>query len=662
MKAEVRVSEIGPFKGSYVFELDSSLLNVVEAPNASGKSSLIKGMAALVGLPVKSRLAYDVGRRLGIIPLNPDDRNPLVNMQAEEGIIELRLGNQTRRLTARAHGPSRNDPAGNEKFLFTGLLVRESEIVRRLDDGSDDFSWLVSFLSLSSRYEEVRKVVEEYVITARDTLQNLMTSASTISAAQGQLATLLETREKIRSHRAELETQLGSVLRVDPKVSEEIEKLRLERNRIETDRDEYSGKVNALKAKKSVLEVELRGHTGTLSSLHDALERKAREIEGLPSREDIEKAEREARTLRINEIPKLREEIGGLKKESALLEPALSWVSKETSSVPCPLCQSVGANPAGVIPVPNLVRAMQRARDQERALVNKLAQTIQRAGDLESRGPLALRSKEKLEKERAGLNADFQRLTRVQDDRKRELEATSAVLTNRKRDLEAKESELEDILAKLNSLLQQHGDERRSQAIQEIRKAESELGEVEGRISSLQSSIAERATVEVHGSPLGLNDAIAFYEQSMELFTRTISHMDEAIAQQRRGAAKSFNDQVIRLLKEMQFKGLSAWIDEVSYRLKVQREGPAGLIDQAVASLSASERHVLAAVLTIAAKEAYTPEVPFFLIDEVLLDFDKKRLSALVNYLKESAMGRGQLVLLSRLGGETLTVQQVEGV
>jgi predicted nuclease with TOPRIM domain len=282
--------------------------------------------------------------------------------------------------------------------------------------------------------------------------------------------------------------------------------------------------------------------------------------------------------------------------------------------------------------------------------------TIQKVEELEAKRYEVERIKKELSKQQEKIRNEFASVKNRFDKAKSELETITKKFSNLNEELTRKQSELEEVILQLTKLHERFGSERRSQLVNAIRQVESELGKVESRLVNLEGEVAAKNNVEVMGRPVQLAAAIALYQKWVDVLTDLNLYIEEAILQQRRGAARSFNTQVTRLLKEMGFEGLKVWIDEYSFKLRVQREN----VEQPLTSLSSSERHALATVLTLAAKEVYASDIPFFLVDGVLLDFDKKRLTALSHYLKETSKNHGVVVIVSRLGGDKLNVRGAE--
>jgi chromosome segregation ATPase len=655
LKIRVKVTDLGAFRGLQEFTFDSEILNVIEGPNTAGKSSLIKGIVATLGLPAKSKLTTDVAKRLGLLPLNPEDRNPLVNTNAQQAVVEL-VNGQHRRLVAQIQGLPKIEPLGDDRFLLTGILLRESEIVRRLDDGFDDFSWLVDYLSLSSNYEVAKRMVEEYQIAARDRLDRLQTEERKVAELLQELNTLKLKREEIKEQRKKLEEQLNSVLIEDPSVIEEISRLRARRDEIEKEIGDIRSKINNLKVEREKWEAEIRITSPHLQELEEALNTAKEKLEKLPSKGDIEKAEKEAYELRKTVIPQLKEEIGWWRSKVELLEQAEKQLMKGMATVPCPLCQECQATPIGLISVTSLERALTQAREHTRNLESKLAMAIQKAEELEAKRYEVERIKKELSKQQEKIRNEFASVKNRFDKAKSELEIITKKFSNLNEELTRKQSELEEVTRQLTKLQERFGYERFSQLVNAIRRVESELGKVESRLVNLESEVITKNIVEVMGRPIQLAAAITLYQKWVDVLTDLNLYIEEMILRQRRGVARSFNIQVTRLLKEMGFEGLKVWIDESSFKLKVHREN----VEQPLTSLSSSERHAIATVLTLAAKEVYASDIPFFLVDEVLLDFDKKRLTALSHYLKEMSKNHKVVVIVSRLGGDKLNVRGVE--
>lgn len=649
MKLEVVLSDIGPFAGKHRFVLNSDKINVVEAPNASGKSSFIKGLAASLGLPSKSRMSHEVAKRLGLLPSTPDGRNPLVNILASQGAIELVSNEYSRALTAPAHGLPRVNPAGDDRFLITGLLLRESEIVRSLDEGSDDFSWLVSSLSLSSAYENAKRIVEEHQMEARDNVEAIRERQQSVSKLVPKIDEAERRREAKRKERKSLESKLKEVLKPDPSIEKEMERLAKKRDDKEQSIKELRTRIGQADVARSQAERELHSFEGDISRLESSLEQLQSKLKRLPSRQEIDEAQKEARELRRTAIPDLRQEYGRLEYDVKLLEQAEKGIH-DSGTVPCPLCTRVKAKPIGSIPRTNFEAALEDARDKYRNLQAELARKIQKAEELEGLGLDAERRSEKLKEEQKRVVAELGMKKAHVTQARPTLDNTLKILNTDQSALEKEMAELSEAESGLKKLRQQYGGDKRQQVAMQFSRIEADLREIDGEISRFEKELAGNKTVEVKGRMMETEEALSVFQNWFDILTKVILGIDEAILHQRQGAAKAFNDHAMRLVGRMEFGGLQVWIDEHTYKLRVQRRSGDKLVDQLVSSLSTSERHALASVLTLAAKEAYAPEIPFFLVDEVILDFDSRRLNAFLSYLRESALSKGHFVVISRLG------------
>jgi len=87
-------------------------------------------------------------------------------------------------------------------------------------------------------------------------------------------------------------------------------------------------------------------------------------------------------------------------------------------------------------------------------------------------------------------------------------------------------------------------------------------------------------------------------------------------------------------------------IDKDDKQLKIFRPG---FVRQPVESLSTSEKYSLAIVLQIALKETYVPDIPFFIVDEVMVSYDGTKIDKILDYLNQMARERGVYVIVTRL-------------
>lgn len=87
------------------------------------------------------------------------------------------------------------------------------------------------------------------------------------------------------------------------------------------------------------------------------------------------------------------------------------------------------------------------------------------------------------------------------------------------------------------------------------------------------------------------------------------------------------------------------------YRLYVERlDTKTGeYVFQQVKTLSTSEKLSISLILQAALKETYIPDVPFFVLDDIIEDFDGDRREEILEYLTEKAKENDWFIVITKL-------------
>ena len=160
-KAKLYIENIGGFRRPLSVEFDRGHLYFIEGSNSSGKTSLIKALAGILSVSpsgqynLKSDRGILEAEHLGIKSSEKNPQEGLVNAHAEFGEIKLEINKKGYIYKVKKDGnPVLTHENGNELFLLTGVLSNDSRVLRQLNDGLDDFSWIVEDLSLAKKYSE----------------------------------------------------------------------------------------------------------------------------------------------------------------------------------------------------------------------------------------------------------------------------------------------------------------------------------------------------------------------------------------------------------------------------------------------------------------------------------------------------------------------------
>jgi len=401
---------------------------------------------------------------------------------------------------------------------------------------------------------------------------------------------------------------------------------------------EHEGRISRLQQEITRLEEELKGNATDLQQREEEL--RGIDIEGI-RREVIQKVSEIDK-----EIGRWRKEVAELNGEKSILTNAKSvLVQRGEREGPCPVCKrstiDLSSLEAGISKVSNDIQvgereiqalAAERARWQQKAAtegqrINKLDQEIKRLNDnrrgLNSSKSRTVTELENLKKELVKLRREESILAEERAKLGKETEKWKAetlqVLKSIERGLQAVDREIADYTRKIQegSFISLYERERASfqQWQNRLRKLESRLSEIKG-----------------------------YYEQ------RQHQHEVQAIV--------DFNNNVKKVMAELGFTEFDQIaIDRDDMRLKVLRSG---FIRQPVESLSTSEKYSIAIALQIALRETYLPDIPFFIVDEVVVSYDEGRKQRILDYLGEMAKEKGLYVIVTKLSeraGEEISVK-----
>ncbi|GAJ14582.1 unnamed protein product, partial [marine sediment metagenome] len=137
-------------------------ITIFEGSNSSGKSTIIKSIATALSSPITSNNLFNEANKFGILPRQDKD-SPIVNIFEDKATINLKYGKSDIHDILLKDGTVETDFKGNENFLYTGMLLKNSKIQEYLASGNDDFQWIVSEMSNGGKYEELKVLNDAYI-------------------------------------------------------------------------------------------------------------------------------------------------------------------------------------------------------------------------------------------------------------------------------------------------------------------------------------------------------------------------------------------------------------------------------------------------------------------------------------------------------------------
>lgn len=655
MSAEINLEDVGGISGTHSLKFIRGAINVVRAPNAAGKSSIIKAIALCLSTPLRSKSAAEIARDMGLLRQPGEAVEPLVHVSANTAKISMKFDNEEWKLSLSKEGDCTYTREGDERFLITSVLTRSSVILNKLLRGDVNFKWVIEELSLASRYEVAARVIEKEQNEMRDLLESIKRKREEIESLKRESAALKDAINNYKREESELNAKLSDLLEGHP----EIDKLRRQRDQLITRIKEQDNKIKEIderikKIKKEIDELNKRYEMEltekeslekkekelleVITSLGNGLNKLNKRLEGYEGR--LKEISEQIETLRVEE--------GRILAKKEIYEEALK-LAPQSGKVQCFLCEQ------GYLTIDKLMQDKSLVESQLNNIRNRISDLISERNRIYS----DLREREELKNKLTQFKAQYSEVTQKLQIIDRALsiyfEEVKSLYENLSR-FEEKLKEEEQLLIKyrteleaIDESIRAIGEEERK-IVENIALVRGRLKETEKQLISLEREIETSSYVEILGRRFSLDDAEKILDVWITVLEEVLKYLNTEARKERVAAAELFNEQVKRILEDFKFEYLDVWIDASHYKLHMvdKRVG----MEVSPRILSETERYVLALIIHVTLKLTYTSHIPFFLIDEVALSFDEIRKKAVLKYLSDLARENGWFIILTELGHE----------
>jgi len=655
-EVEVTLENVGGFVNKHTFKFKAGTVNIVEAPNWAGKSSLIKGITIALSMPFGSELSKEVAQRIGLIRKEGDTREPLIHVGKKEATIIIRRDNEKRICLLNSEKGYVVKPEGDHRFLLTSMLTRSSEVVRRIADGDSNFEWILREVSLAERYEKIKSLFEKtrYEISLK--IDELGRRIEQRNRIKEELLKLQIEIKKAKEKERDLNKAITSLPRVDPQLENRRNELLKQISEEETKKYSYkkrieqlSKEITEIKHRYSSAEVNFRMLSEELKNTENAIRKIEAELKSLPSEEIVKKWELELQ--KINDArERLREKEGEIKGELKVYEDVFNFMQQnKIKETKCPLCGE------GTVTYEDINFKVNELKARLKNIHDEISRNIRYRNELyqkirlrEEREPSLKREKEKLSEKRSEI------AKRIRDI-KLKLEAAQKEVLPLQNAIKRTKTELKQVEDRITELREQlkEIDMKISEKGEKERKLIEELGAIREKIEGLDRSIEnnkkvleELETTEINEITVSLDIALSIMRKWLRVIDEVMEFIDSEIRREKMLAIERFNTEVKRILTEVGLTDLEIWIDSNTYNLHVVTEGK----PQPLVSLSGAQKHIISVILQLALKEAYMRDEPFFLIDEVMLDFHGKSQESIMKYLYEATKKFAWTTIITKLG------------
>jgi len=609
MKLELQ--NIGGFVGVHEFELKKGI-NRITAPNARGKSSLLRGIQCL---------ASD----------DEDVFRDTLNDDSDVGYVKL--NDAYIRHLRRVNGVVQANPSVDHTFFDEDSQWRNAEkiafftpksrVVLEIDQNAFDVLKFVESISeaeiVGSDIRRKEAQLEEKKRELEECIENL-TNAYKLDA-------------NIRMMRGEIAKLQGEVQELEAEIAEDIGT----RDIIKIGEDIATKKqeIRYFEERLRIREGEVTRYQEQYEKVHALYERLREEIEDFEEKSETESIEEFEKELHEHKRRKK-----DLKREKDLLDDLWSVGDKAyklfVDSGNCPVCgQSV------------TLKQLTMKREYLHGQITDISEEIRRVAE-QMRDIKRERDEFKRKKE----NINSRR--RERDKAKQDSRDLLNELKERKNLRDGVKDEIEDKTHELEILEQQYEDATKTVCTENrdhLNKVREKIGAYENEIRNNQKEI-DRLTQEIPDYTIGesLEEYATKKEQGLDHLRSEIEELNDQYEHEVFGAVDKFNANINDIYKDMGFTTFRT----IEIVKKIER-GRLTSLDaivehesgkkQSLSSLNKAEQLTLGLVFQISAKENYIPDFPFFVIDDNMNTFDPDRSKAIMAYLSDKA----DYVLISQL-------------
>lgn len=625
MSGKITLSNVGGIRGTREFEIEKGKLNKVVGANASGKTSVLRSVIATLSVP-KDGVFKKYKEDAVELGIKSEEYEPegFVNIYSKKASVNLEFDGEERKYIVTSESKLEKPPAGDERFLLTGAIMNNSRIIKQLRsaEGGSDFGWLIDELSYADYYELVRKNVKHRIEDKQSKIEDL-------ESREKKVEELKEQREKVvkeKKKAEEKEEELSGM--VDDDLWEKREELRGKKQKLKTNVKDYERRLEKVgervdKKQKEESEIEKE-----ISSLKDRLEEVRYEREEL-------KEELETSTKKHKEkLSKLKEERSKIDGNINLFQPALSKLKEENQvAVKCILC---GEGTLKIDSVEEKVEKLKKEKEEIRSEIAELSksrrnkkQTISHLKDQEEELRDKIRDKD----------SDLEDIRDIISDKLAEKDKIEQALEENREELEKRKKEFEKVSGST-----------KEEAKEELEDLEKKINDLHEEKISLRDKIKRKTEdVVILGEEVEVDEAKKRCRDIIDYLSSVQDFTTEMVSNHRRRARERFNNAIEGLLSELGYKGFEdVWLNAES-RLMVERKEDGGKKIQPVDSLSLSEKCIVGIILSVSVKESYLPDVPFFVVDDIIQDFDEEKKKGIYEYLERIAEEKNMYVLTSVL-------------
>ncbi|EEB72938.1 archaea-specific SMC-related protein [Thermococcus sp. AM4] len=637
----LEVLNIGGILGKKQINLAEGTLNIVEGPNASGKSSIAKGLMAVLGLDNKvlhvgnySKIWAIEARNLGLLPERGGHRAGILHAHASRGEVVLKEKSLERRLIIDESGKVYPDINANSNFLLVGVLTPNSWLYTAISRPGDIrnesiFKNYITRLSAKAdKYESAGVLIQEYYSQIHKLQNELRKRKAMIPNLKKEIEQLKKEIKELTQKKNSLMAMIGTD-RADKKqeiskLKRNLEKLEKEKESLKQEMRELTTSQERIKEEIKQKEAEIAFLTKRLEEIKKTLSQIEKELSNPPDLDDIE-----------HEISSLQEERIRLQALADLYYIALENIKETNEPSVCPLCG------VGTLDVSHIESHLNETKNKVSEIEKRLRELVSKKTQIERYLKELERRRESLVAEERETHGKIGWLKQYVDTKKVELQNDMSKLETLKKQLDQvdkKISELKELLRKENPEL-----------IAELDEISRKIDEKEKLLKHKESQYTTMGYMEIYGVNIELEAAQQILEKLAKELSSAYKYAHNQAEKVRQEARKQFNTMITSVLKRIGFSEFKKIYLDKDYILNVQYVAPNGEVKiiQPYA-LSESERVAIALVLMLALNKVYRENINYIIIDNMYEYFDQYRTDEILKLLNEYAKQEQVTIVLTR--------------
>lgn len=618
MKAKLKIKNIGGFKKEKNFEFTRGKINQVEAANAMGKTTLTRSLASVLSFPIMHPQIIRESKNQGIL------RDSLLNIYEKDGYVELEYDGKKERIVMRKDSPYPEGPKnGDERFILSGMLTQEAKSIRQLIEGNADYSWIPKYLSRADRYAYFKDMIESEINESDIETSRIELNEKEL-LAQNEIITMIK---KERNNLIKDRDKLGE--RLDEGKRKHIEKMK--------DLDHELEKISKNTIFSQEIIKSLNSDMASKKKKEEKLEKELKDINKQIDEFDIVPVEKKAHKNISKIEKKIDEKRRGISEFTTIrdtFEDAISVFSQRgIEKGTCPVCEKTEITAKQIN---SRLQEMEKKIEGIEEEIHILSSTRE---DWRQKIVKEQRHAEDLESTKKEKEYNIRELKNLIEFKEKELE-------DKKSDL-AKLNKRENVIIGERKAIDKETESWEKESHEALKNIEEKLNKVNPRLEDETRKIQQSSFTLFKENKVTLQQAKSHWHKYKDMLSNIKEYLGQKQHEHEEKAITDFNKTVKKVMAEIGFSEFDQIaLDRNTKELKIIRPG---FKLQTLESLCTTEKYSIAILLQIALKKTYLQHIPFFIVDEIFINYDKDKKKKVTEYLERMAKEQNLFVIITRL-------------